>query len=75
MIKTLTRHGNSYAVVIDKPILELLNIAPETPLEISTDGNSILIAPAQDFAKAARLNQARKDMIKKYGETFRRLAK
>ncbi|MDR0378915.1 MAG: AbrB/MazE/SpoVT family DNA-binding domain-containing protein [Candidatus Accumulibacter sp.] len=33
MIKTLTRHGNSYALVIDKPILELLNIAPETPLE------------------------------------------
>ena len=24
MIKTLTKHGNSYALVIDKPILELL---------------------------------------------------
>ncbi|MDR1519066.1 MAG: AbrB/MazE/SpoVT family DNA-binding domain-containing protein [Planctomycetota bacterium] len=75
MIKTLTRHGNSYAVVIDKPILELLNIAPETPLEISTDGNSILIAPAPDPAKAAKLKQARKGMIKKYGEAFRKLAK
>ena len=26
MIKTLTKHGNSYALVIDKPILDLLNI-------------------------------------------------
>ena len=74
MIKTLTRHGNSYAVVIDKPILELLNIAPETPLEISTDGNSILIAPARGSTKAARLNQARKRMIEKYGKTFQKLA-
>jgi antitoxin component of MazEF toxin-antitoxin module len=75
MIKTLTRHGNSYAVVIDKPILELLNIAPETPLEISTDGSSIRIAPAWDSVKAARLNLARKIMIEKYGKTFRKLAK
>ena len=25
MIKTLTRHGNSYALIIDRPILDLLN--------------------------------------------------
>jgi hypothetical protein len=24
MVKNLTKHGNSYALVIDKPILELL---------------------------------------------------
>jgi len=38
MVKRLTKHGNSMALVIDRPILELLNIDSETPLEISTDG-------------------------------------
>ena len=28
MIKTLTKHGNSYALVIEKPILELLRNRP-----------------------------------------------
>jgi antitoxin component of MazEF toxin-antitoxin module len=74
MIKTLTRHGNSYALVIDKPIMELLNIAPETPLEITTDGSSILVAPAKDSAKAAKLTKSRKTMNAKYAKTFRKLA-
>ncbi len=47
MIKTLTKHGNSWALVIDKPILDLLNIAPETPLEILTDGQTLIVSPAR----------------------------
>ncbi len=34
MIKTLTKHGNSYALVIDKPLMEILRITPDTPLEM-----------------------------------------
>jgi hypothetical protein len=34
MVKSLKQIGNSYGVIIEKPILELLNITPETPLEI-----------------------------------------
>ena len=37
MIKKLTRHGNSLALVIDRLILELLRIDTDTPLDISTD--------------------------------------
>ena len=33
MVKTLKQIGNSYGVIIDKPILEILHITPETPLE------------------------------------------
>ena len=46
MVKKLTKHGNSYALIIDKPVMELLNITPESPLEISTDGKSLIIRPA-----------------------------
>jgi antitoxin component of MazEF toxin-antitoxin module len=32
MIKSLTKHGNSLALVIEKPILELLGADADTPL-------------------------------------------
>ena len=38
MIKTLTKHGNSLALVIEKPILELLGVDADTQFDISTDG-------------------------------------
>ena len=33
MNRTLVKHGNSLALVIDKPILEMLQITADTPLE------------------------------------------
>lgn len=48
MIKNLTRHGNSFALVIDRAILELIHAGPETPFEIITDGNSLVLTPVRD---------------------------
>jgi len=48
MLKKLPRHGNSLALVLDKGVIELLNIDAETPLEISTDGSLVLITPVRD---------------------------
>jgi len=45
MIKKLTAIGNSHGLVIDKSILELLKIAPDTELELSTDGIRLIIEP------------------------------
>lgn len=47
MVKTLKQIGNSYGVIIDKPILEILRITPETPLEIMADGQSLRIRPVR----------------------------
>jgi antitoxin component of MazEF toxin-antitoxin module len=47
MIKTLTRTGNSLALVIDKSLLEATGIAADTPLEVSTDGDVIVIEGRQ----------------------------
>ena len=63
MIKKLTRHGNSLALVIDKAILELLDVSSETPLEISTDGQVLIISPVRDsqhrkkFARAFKISE------------------
>ncbi len=48
MRKTLSKFGNSYALVIDKPIRELLGIRPDTPLELWSDGRRLVIEPRPD---------------------------
>ena len=73
MTKTLTRHGNSLALVIDKPILELLRIDDETPLEISTDGKKLIIEP-QNAEREKKFRASLEKMSKRYEKTLRRLA-
>jgi antitoxin component of MazEF toxin-antitoxin module len=45
MIKKLTPIGNSHGLVIDKSILEILHITPDTELDLSTDGTRLIITP------------------------------
>ena len=73
MVKTLTKHGNSLALVIDKPILELLNIDADTPLSITTDGKSLIIAPA-DPKTAKKLGAAKQKIMAEWKDVFKRLA-
>ena len=74
MVKKLTKHGNSLALVIDKPILELLNIDQETPLEVVTDGKRLTISPAQTSTRRKRFDAAQSLAHRRYGRAFKRLA-
>ncbi len=74
MIKKLTVHGNSAALIIDKPILELLGITMETPLEVSTDGRSLVISPVPDVRREGRVRAALRKVNRGHGETLRKLA-
>ncbi len=74
MIKTLTKHGNSYALVIDKPILELLKFDPEAPLEVSTDGKVLLVRRAPDAARGARVAKSLSRVNSRHGKALKRLA-
>jgi antitoxin component of MazEF toxin-antitoxin module len=71
----LIRHGNSAALIIDKPILELLNVDLDTPLEVTTDGKSLIISPAAGPHAESELVSALERVNKKHGETLRKLAK
>ncbi len=74
MIKRLTPHGNSAALIIDKPIMELLGITMDTPLKIATDGKNLIISPTTGSEREARFRQALEQVNKKHGETLKRLA-
>lgn len=74
MVKKLTRHGNSLALVIDRAILDLLKIDSDTPLDISTDGRVLIIAPVRDEAHQHKFRDALETANRKYGRALRRLA-
>lgn len=74
MIKRLTKHGNSLALVIDRGILELLDIGVETPLSLTTDGHSLIVAPAPGAERRRRFREALKEGNRRYGRMLKRLA-
>lgn len=74
MTKTLTKHGNSYALVIDKPILELLRATPETPFEIVTDGRCLVLTPVRDPAEERRFQRALEKVHSRFGRAMKKLA-
>jgi antitoxin component of MazEF toxin-antitoxin module len=52
MLKHLTKHGNSPALVIEKPVLDLLKITAKTQLEVATDGTRLIIEPVKKDKRA-----------------------
>ncbi len=80
MIKKLAKYGNSLAVLIDKPILELLDITEKTQLRITTDGDRIIIEPLRVIAHNqisdnAKIQEAYELMTEQYNEALKKLAK
>ncbi len=74
MVKHLTQHGNSAALVIDKPVLELLRITMKTPLELTTDGRNLIISPVRDDKRSARFRAVLEAVNRRHGKTLRALA-
>ena len=74
MKKKLTRTGNSLALVLDRDLLEATGIRATTPLEVSTDGEVIIISPVRSASRTEALREVMERAHQKYGGTFRRLA-
>ncbi|MBI4636962.1 MAG: AbrB/MazE/SpoVT family DNA-binding domain-containing protein [Candidatus Rokubacteria bacterium] len=74
MIKKLTKTGNSLALVLDKRLLDMAGIDARTPLEVSTDGQVIVISPVRAKRRVARLKTVVAEAHRQYGGVFRRLA-
>ena len=68
MIKQLQKIGNSKGIVIDKPILKLLNIEDNASFEITTENGGL-------FLKPISTKEAYKKIAKKHRKSLDKLAK
>lgn len=74
MIKRLSRSGNGLALVIDRPLLEALEIDADTELELSTDGDVLVVTPVRDSKRSKRVDELVSKAHEQYGGVFRRLS-
>lgn len=74
MIKTLTKHGNSLALVIEKPILELLGADAKTPFEVTTDGQVLILSPVKDAKRSKAFKAALDRVNTRYPKALKKLA-
>jgi antitoxin component of MazEF toxin-antitoxin module len=74
MIKKLTKHGNSYALVIERPIMDLLHINEKSALYVTTDGRNLIVTPAEDKKKETRFESAVAKSLKKFPRMYKNLA-
>ena len=77
--KKMTKLGNSAAIVIDKNIMDLLNMDASMPVEISLgdDGASLVLRPVreeQQEDRRRRFETAKKEGIKRHGGAYKKLA-
>jgi antitoxin MazE len=75
MIKTLTRQGNSSALIVDRALMELLGIDHDTPLKITVEGRRMIVEPAEPQQRAHKVKAAIEKTGRKNAELFKRLAK
>lgn len=74
MIKMLKKHGNSMALVIEKPMMEALGITEVTPLQLTVNGNAFVVTPANVGVGPERTKTVNKQIRKRYGPMLKRLA-
>ena len=74
MVKRLAKHGNSLALVIDRGVLDLLEIDGNTPLSVTTDGKCLIVTPVRDPEREKRFRAALAEGNRRYGKMLKRLA-
>jgi antitoxin component of MazEF toxin-antitoxin module len=74
MRKRLTRTGNSLALVLDRGLLAATGIDAATAVEVSTNGDVIVVTPVRPKKRAAKLGSALEAINARYAGVFKRLA-
>jgi antitoxin component of MazEF toxin-antitoxin module len=74
MEKHLVKHGNSMALVIEKPILDLLGVDAETSFNISTDGQALVLTPVHNKKRRKAFLTSLEKANARYADDLKKLA-
>lgn len=76
MTKKLVKHGNSLALLIEKPLLKILGIDEQTNLHIKIEGNSLIVeAEGNRQARKHEIREIAQEIMDQYDPVFRKLSK
>jgi len=75
MVKTLTKVGNSYALIFDATLRELSGLKPGDEVNVTVhDGGAIILTPLRKTASPEAVKKSIAATLKDYRKTLRRLA-
>jgi antitoxin component of MazEF toxin-antitoxin module len=72
LTKALVKVGNSYAVVLDRTLMELVGISPEVPVTLQVNGRTLSVS-SSDAPLA--VDQAMDKVFATHKEALRRLSR
>jgi len=76
MIKQLRKVGNSNALILDKPIMELLGLEEDGQVQLTIQDGALIVVPTSPFlvnkeemsSKLEYVLQKRKDVLRRLAE-------
>jgi len=74
MIKTLSKHGNSQALIFDRTMTQLLKIDENTPLELRIEGEQLIVTPVRQINRQVQIAQLLEKNNRKYGRALKKMA-
>lgn len=75
MVKKLARQGNSACLIIDRQIMDLLELDDDSTVRISVEGHRMIVEPLSARERAAMFRKIRKKTGRKNARLFKKLAK
>ncbi|MBF5044751.1 AbrB/MazE/SpoVT family DNA-binding domain-containing protein [Aggregicoccus sp. 17bor-14] len=75
MFKKLSAFGNSLKLIIGRRLFPLLDNAKDTPFEVRTPGEVLIVRPMRTAAQVDSVLGAADALMTAHEETFRKLAR
>ncbi|HLO67841.1 MAG TPA: AbrB/MazE/SpoVT family DNA-binding domain-containing protein [Holophaga sp.] len=72
LTKTMVKVGNSYAIVLDRTLMDLAGLSPDVPVNIQVNGQSLTITSA---SAPISVDQAIDEVFSTHAEALRRLSR
>ena len=75
MVAKLVRQGDAFSLVLDKSLVERMNIDPAEPLSVTVDGSRrLIISAATQAIGQDEFREALEEVNAAHGRTLKRLA-
>jgi antitoxin component of MazEF toxin-antitoxin module len=72
LTKSLVKVGNSYAVVLDRTLMDLVGISPDVPVNLQVNGRTLTVSSSN---APVPVDQAMDRVFSTHKEALRRLSK
>jgi antitoxin component of MazEF toxin-antitoxin module len=74
MVKTLQKHGNGHALVIERPLMEAMGITANARLQVAISGQSLIITPVKTGVGRQAVAASVSKLRRRYGGMLKKLA-